>query len=173
VPGTAKAPEALREAGLHRRFAERGAMDAGVVLPGRYVDDDATRPTGFVRNETALVDHARRLADRLVALSAAGHAPLVLGGDCSLLVGIGMANARTRRAGLVHLDGHTDFRHPGGGEPVASVAGRTSPRPSACTPPRSRTWTGSDRTSTAAGVSTWAAARTTRIGRRPPRCSRI
>jgi arginase len=123
VPGTSKAPEALREAGLHRRFAALGAVEAGVVLPGRYVDDDATRPPGFVRNESALVDHARRLAARLAELHDAGCAPLVLGGDCSLLVGAGIANARTWRAGLVHVDGHTDFRHPGGSEPVASVAG--------------------------------------------------
>jgi arginase len=41
VPGCAKAPEALREAGLFQRLAEVGATDAGVVLPGRYADDAA------------------------------------------------------------------------------------------------------------------------------------
>ncbi len=35
VPGAAKAPEALREAGLFARFAELGATDSGVVLAGR------------------------------------------------------------------------------------------------------------------------------------------
>jgi arginase len=35
VPGCAKAPEALREAGLHARLVAAGAIDAGVVLPGR------------------------------------------------------------------------------------------------------------------------------------------
>jgi arginase len=39
VPGCAKAPEALREAGLHRRLAELGAHERGVVLPGRYADE--------------------------------------------------------------------------------------------------------------------------------------
>lgn len=120
VPGAAKAPESLREAGLHRRF---DAVDAGVVLPGRYLDDDAVRPSGEVRNQSALVDHARRLADRLTAVRAAGETPLVLGGDCSLLVGIGLANARSWGAGLVHIDGHTDFRHPGSSDAVGSVAG--------------------------------------------------
>jgi hypothetical protein len=33
VPGTAKAPEALREAGLHAWLAARGGTEAGVVLP--------------------------------------------------------------------------------------------------------------------------------------------
>jgi arginase len=42
-----------------------------------------------------------------------GQFPLVVGGDCSVLLG---ALAGARRAGplsLVHLDGHSDFRHPG------------------------------------------------------------
>ena len=32
VPGTSKAPEALREAGLYAALAAQGALDAGVVL---------------------------------------------------------------------------------------------------------------------------------------------
>lgn len=122
VPGCAKAPEALREAGLHRRLLDAGAIDAGVVLPGRYIDDgDAA--AGRVRNQDALVDHARRLAGRVGQLLDAGQSPLVLGGDCSLLLGAGLALARRGRHGLVHVDGHTDFRHPGNSDACRSVAG--------------------------------------------------
>jgi len=53
----------------------------------------------------------------------AGEAPIVVGGDCSVLVGIGVALARRGGAGLLHLDGHTDFRHPGNSAVCASVAG--------------------------------------------------
>jgi len=123
VPGAAKAPEALREAGLFARFAALGAGEFGVVLPGRYVDDDATRPPGRVRNEAALVGHARRLADWIGRVLDADAAPVVIGGDCSLLVGIGLALARRGGSGLVHVDGHTDFRHPGNSGACASVAG--------------------------------------------------
>src|SRR5580692_5494457 len=77
VPGCAKAPEALREAGLFRRLAARGAADAGVVLPGRYADDAAP---GRLRNQDLIVEHARRLAGRIAAVRAAGHVPLVIGG---------------------------------------------------------------------------------------------
>lgn len=122
VPGTAKAPEALREAGLHRALLAGGAMDAGSVLPGRYVDD-AVRLPGTVRNQEAIVDHARRLARRLVLLREGGHAPLVLGGDCSLIVGAGLATRVTGGGGLVHVDGHTDFRHPGNSDAVGALAG--------------------------------------------------
>ncbi|WP_435742636.1 arginase family protein [Microbacterium sp. PMB16] len=123
VPGSAKAPEALREAGLHTRFAAHGALDGGVLLPGRYVDDDDDRPTGRVRNEAALVDHARRLATRITDVFDAGRAPLVIGGDCSLVVGAGIACAQRGGTGLVHVDGHTDFRHPDNSDECASVAG--------------------------------------------------
>jgi arginase len=123
TPGTSKAPEALREAGLVAEVADAGARDAGVVLAGRYVDDDLTRPTGIVRNQEAMIDHARRLARRITALLDAGDTPLVLGGDCSVLLGIGLATSARGGIGLVHLDGHTDFRHPGNSDECASVAG--------------------------------------------------
>jgi arginase len=123
TPGTSKAPEALREAGLFRALMEDGAIDAGVVLSGRYVADDEVRPAGRVRNQEAIIDHARRLADRVSRILDAGYAPLIVGGDCSILVGVGLALSRRGRLGLIHVDGHTDFRHPGNSDDCASVAG--------------------------------------------------
>ncbi|MFI2104312.1 arginase family protein [Isoptericola sp. NPDC019693] len=126
LPGTWRAPEALRAAGLHRRLASAGAVDAGIVEPGPYVDDDGRRPPGTIRNQAAVVDHARRLSRRIVELVDEGRTPLVLGGDCSLLVGAGLALrslAARPGAGLVHVDGHTDFRHPGNSDAYGSLAG--------------------------------------------------
>ena len=131
VPGTAKAPDALREAGLYRRLVASGARDGGVVLAGRYRDDlDPQRSR--LRNQEAIVDHARRLSERVGACIDCNEKVLILGGDCSLLVGIGLALSQRGRFGLIHLDGHTDFRHPGnshecgslGGEDLAAVVGR-------------------------------------------------
>lgn len=122
VPGTAKAPEALREAGLHARLAALGAIDAGVVLPGRYADD-ARAGVARSRNQDAILDHARRLGARIREQLARGTTPLVLGGDCSLLIGAGLALSSLGRYGLVHLDGHTDFRHPGNSPECYSLAG--------------------------------------------------
>jgi arginase len=48
---------------------------------------------------------------------------LVLGGDCGLLLGVGQALQARGRFGLVHIDGHTDFRHPGNSGDCASLAG--------------------------------------------------
>ena len=122
MPGCAKAPEAYRQAGLYDRLIARGAVDAGVVLPGRYVDD-ADPAAHRVRNQDAIIDHSERLAARIDRLLDDGHAPLALGGDCSLLIGAGLALSRRGRHGLVHLDGHTDFRHPGNNPSCASLAG--------------------------------------------------
>lgn len=123
TPGTAKAPEALREAGLHTALLADGARDWGVVLPGRYVDDEARRAAGTVRNQGAIVYHSRLLARRIVEARVAGHAPLVLGGDCSLLIAAGMASKVSESGGLVHIDGHTDFRHPGNSDAYGNLAG--------------------------------------------------
>jgi len=88
----------------------------------------------------AIGHYSRRLADRISAIVDAGEFPVVLGGDCS--VTLGSALAMRRRAivdelpyGLVYIDGHSDFRHPGNtpyvgaaaGEVLALVTGRGQP----------------------------------------------
>ena len=50
-----------------------------------------------------------------------GEFALVVGGDCSILLG---ALAGARQSGpisLVHIDGHSDFRHPGNYDPEESL----------------------------------------------------
>ncbi|MEI5584850.1 MULTISPECIES: arginase family protein [unclassified Agromyces] len=121
VPGTAKAPEALREAGLSERMARLGARDAGVVLADRYRPD--VRPGDALRNQSAILAHTRRLADRVSASLDSGRAPLVIGGDCSLVLGPALALRRRGRFGLAYLDGHGDFRHPGHDEAATTLGG--------------------------------------------------
>ena len=53
---------------------------------------------------------------------------MVLGGDCSILLGSGLAMHRLGeeiggRIGLVFVDGHSDFRHPGNASYVGAAAG--------------------------------------------------
>jgi len=121
-PGCIKAPYALRNAGLYERLAAIGALDAGVVLAGRYLDDYVPG-AGRLRNQNAILEFSDRLSRRTAELLEAGHAPLVLGGDCSLLLGVGQALTARGRFGLVHIDGHTDFRNPGNSADCASLAG--------------------------------------------------
>jgi len=103
-PGVRKLPDALRATGLLRRLRAR---DAGRVDPPRYspAPDFAI---GF-RNGAALRDYSQTLADRLTPLLAQNRFVLVLGGDCSVLLGSGLALKQRGRYGLAFIDGHDDF----------------------------------------------------------------
>lgn len=119
VPGTCRAPEALRDAGLWRRLQVDPEQDLGVVLPGRYLDD---AQTGKLRNHDLIINYTRRLADRLDLVPREAKA-LVLGGDRSILLAAGVQLRRRGRFGLVHIDGHTDYRNPDNSQHCASLAG--------------------------------------------------
>ncbi|GAA5064170.1 arginase [Thermocatellispora tengchongensis] len=118
VPGCHKAPWALRDAGLVARL---GATDAGAVVPPRYVAD--WEPGDGVRNGPAVAEYAGRLSRRVAALLDSGRFPVLLGGDCSILLGPALALRRSGRFGLAYLDAHADFRHPGNSPYVSSAAG--------------------------------------------------
>ncbi|GCE15606.1 arginase family protein [Tengunoibacter tsumagoiensis] len=117
VPGVYKLAGALRDKGLVSRLR---ANDGGVVVPPRYLPawDGKT-----LRNAQGLISYSLRLADRIQQHISAGAFPLVLGGDCSILLGGMLALRRRGRYGLIFIDGHLDFRHPGNAEGVGSAAG--------------------------------------------------
>ena len=119
VPGCYKLAGALRDCGLVTRL---GAADAGHVTPPRY-DRDHWRPGDGVFNAAGIAAYTRRLATRVDAMLAEGCFPLVLGGDCSILLGPALALNRRGRYGLAFLDGHSDFRHVGNFPPVGAAAG--------------------------------------------------
>jgi arginase len=119
VPGCAKLPGALRDHGLVRRL---DAEDAGCVTAPRY-DVREWQPGSGVRNAKALRSYSVRLADRLELLTRSGKFMLVLGGDCSILVGIMLALRRSGPFGLAFVDAHSDFRHPGNSSDVGAAAG--------------------------------------------------
>ncbi len=124
VPGCAKAPGALRDQGLIGRL---GARDAGCLTPPRY-DPGDWQPGDGVCHADQIAVYSLRLADRIGAIQDAGEFPLVLGGDCSVLLGSALAMNRLSeqvgaRIGLVFVDGHSDFRHPGNASYVGAAAG--------------------------------------------------
>lgn len=135
VPGCAKAPGALRDRGLVARLSAR---DAGCLTPPRF-DTGDWQPGDGVSQSSDIAAYSRKLADRIDTIIDAGEWPLVLGGDCSILLGAGLSMRRRAadagRVGLVFIDGHSDFRHPGNapyvgaaaGEDLALVTGRGQP----------------------------------------------
>lgn len=62
-----------------------------------------------VRNLNCISEYSIRLADVVETVLEDGDFPLLLGGDCSILLGPALALRRSKRAGLVYIDGHTDF----------------------------------------------------------------
>src|SRR4029453_18424418 len=105
--GVDRLPRAL----LENRLAERvGAKHAGRVEPLPY-SDERDAATGTL-NARSIADWSPRLADAIGRVLDAGEFPLVLGGDCSILLGAMLALKRRGRFGLLFIDGHADFYQP-------------------------------------------------------------
>ncbi|GAB2452969.1 arginase family protein [Streptosporangium sandarakinum] len=120
-PGTWRAPRALLSAGLEARL-----RPARVVELARPPYEFDAQPATRVRNGVTIREHALRLGEAVQAALAASRFAVVLGGDCSILLGCLLGARRDGRCGLVHLDGHSDFRHPGNydaGSSLGSAAG--------------------------------------------------
>ena len=102
------APAALRQQGLVTRLAAR---DDGDVVPPPY--EDFVRQGLRPRNEDAVVAYSHALAGRIRATAKDGSFVLVLGGDCSIVLG-GLLAARAGGApvGLAYVDAHADFGSP-------------------------------------------------------------
>jgi arginase len=66
-----------------------------------------------LRNGHAIRRFNLDLADAVADALGRGAWPLVIGGDCSVLLGALAAARRSGTVALVHVDGHSDFRHPG------------------------------------------------------------
>ena len=130
-PGVKRLADALRACGIVERL---GARDAGRIDPPPYRPE--IEPETGVRNGSAIAGYTLALAHEIEALMEAGERPLVLGGDCSILLGAMLALRRRGRAGLAYVDGHLDFRHLGwyesvsnlAGEDLAAVTGRAAPQ---------------------------------------------
>ena len=106
----------LEAAGLGTRL---GAESAGRVEAPPY-DPRRDRETGIL-NPAGLEEFSLRLADAVLAELHRGRFPIVLGGDCSNLIGCALALRRLGRFGVFFLDGHADFYQPEA-EPSGEVA---------------------------------------------------
>lgn len=118
VPGCYKLPWALRDHGLLEVLA---AQDAGVIVPPRY--RAAWQAGDGDRNADAIARYSVMLADRVSDLLDNQLFPVVLGGDCSVLIGNMLALKHRGRFGLAFFDAHSDFRHPRNADAIGAAAG--------------------------------------------------
>jgi arginase len=101
-------PKTLREAGLVERL---DADYCGEVTPSTAYDSSRDGTTNLL-NPTAIKDYSIRLADSIELLLQDNKFPIVIGGDCSILIGNVLALRRLGRYGLFFIDGHADFYLP-------------------------------------------------------------
>lgn len=121
-PGVKRLAEAIRATGLPKRL---GVQDMGRVLAPPY-SPEAEPVTGY-RNGLALAAYSRDLANRLSPILESKKFAIVLGGDCSVLLGAGLSLREHGRYGLAFIDGHDDFsppRDPSKYEGLNTAAGR-------------------------------------------------
>lgn len=102
--GVERLPEALLNNGLAERI---GARHAGSVVAPR--GDNRIDAETRTLNGQLIAEWSPKLADRVGALLDAGQLPIVLGGDCTILLGVLLALRRRGRYGLLFIDGHADF----------------------------------------------------------------
>lgn len=114
--GVEELPKALLDAGLAERL---GAGRAGRLAPPDH--EGAKDAATGVLNAQPIADYAVILAGAVEAVMDDGGMPLVLGGDCSVLLGCLLAMRRRGRSGLFFLDAHADFFQPEA-EPLGEVA---------------------------------------------------
>lgn len=103
--GCERLPAALRAAGVADALG--GIPDAGnlQVTLADPVRDEVTGVIG-IRD---LVNASNTVHDRIGAILAVDERPFVLGGDCTLLIGVGAAlRDHKPGAGLLFVDGHLD-----------------------------------------------------------------
>jgi arginase len=107
VDGVARGPLVLREEGLVdtlRRHAEVHDYE-DVTLPDPSPVRDARSHVIDPEGLDALVAHVR---DAVAPILENGHLPLIVGGDCPLLLGCLAAASGRDRVGLLFVDGHED-----------------------------------------------------------------
>jgi arginase len=114
--GVQALPDALLRAGLAERIGARRGQRLDVPPFSPTID-----PATGLLNPDGLRQYAPRLADAVGATLDRGDFPIVLGGDCSILLGIMLELRRRGRHGLLFLDGHADFYQPEA-EPAGEAA---------------------------------------------------
>ena len=109
-------PEALKAAGLMERL---NADYSGRVssLPYNSERDKIT----LLLNPDSIKLFSLHLADRVASVIRNMRYPIVLGGDCSIVIGNLLALRRLGRYGLFFIDGHADFY-----QPEASLTGEVA-----------------------------------------------
>ena len=106
--GVERLPAVLLQHGL---ADELHARHAGRVEPKTAYNTERD-PATLTLNARAVAEYSVQLADTVAEVVGRGEFPILLGGDCSILLGSSLALRRRGRYGLLFIDGHADFYQP-------------------------------------------------------------
>jgi arginase len=115
--GVESLPDALKEAGLIRGLDAQ--LVARVQPKNKY--DFKRDPETLLLNGISIRDFSIDLSYVVSHQIKQNFFPIVLGGDCSILIGIMLGLRRMDRYGLFFIDGHSDFYQPSA-SPTGEVA---------------------------------------------------
>lgn len=101
-------PDALKAAGLIEKL---NAEYIGKIIPYTTYSYERDKKTRML-NPESIKYYSLRLAEGVQEVLCRNKFPVVLGGDCSILIGNVLALKRLGRYGLFFIDGHTDFYKP-------------------------------------------------------------
>ncbi|MDW0197738.1 MAG: arginase family protein [Nitrososphaeraceae archaeon] len=101
-------PKALRAAGLLERL---NAQYCGIVAPSSPYNHSRDEETKLL-NAEVIKEYSLKLAETVKRRLHKNKFPIVIGGDCSILIGNLLALRRLGRYGLFFIDGHSDFYLP-------------------------------------------------------------
>lgn len=105
--GVATMPDVLLKAGLDKRI---GARRVGrFETPEWKVERD---PATQIMNPQAINEYSIILANVMEKVLDNNEFPVILGGDCSILLGTSLALKRRGRYGVLYIDGHPDMYPP-------------------------------------------------------------
>ena len=106
--GVQNLPNALKRAGLMDRL---NATFAGRVQPSMHYDPTRD-PVTHLLNGTSIALFSKDLSKIVNIEIEKKNFPIVLGGDCSILIGVLLGLRKIGRYGLFFIDGHSDFYQP-------------------------------------------------------------
>jgi arginase len=106
--GVDRLPSVLLQHGLADQL---NARRAGRVVPAAAYDAKRD-PQTLTLNAHGIAEYSKVLADAVADVVGRDEFPVLLGGDCSILLGSTLALRRRGRYGLLFIDGHADFYQP-------------------------------------------------------------
>lgn len=106
-PGVRRLPDYLKKYNFHSLLNAEKVLRLNAPVYSMQLDESSG-----VRNAEQIIEYARQQARMLSDVISLDKFPIVIGGDCSILIGNGLAMKKMGNYGLFFLDGHTDYMWP-------------------------------------------------------------